>query len=95
MLAAKLALLEIEREAGTMTAAQVAEQAAAAQVEYDRARALAEIQAETGWEALVGVGAYCTRGGPTPARPRLSVRRTPRACASRSRPRSERRASRA
>lgn len=55
-LAAKLALLEIEREAGTMTAAQVAEQATAAQVEYDRARALAEIEAGTGWETWAGIG---------------------------------------
>jgi hypothetical protein len=69
-LAAKLALLEIERDAGSMTAAQVAEQAAAAQVEYDRARALAEIQAETGWEAWVGVGGvlYARRRNSSPAK---------------------------
>ena len=69
-LAAKLALLEIEREGGTMTAAQVAEQAAAAQVDYDRARALAEIQAETGWEAWVGVGGvlYARRPNSSPAK---------------------------
>ena len=44
-LAAKIALLEAERAAGTMTPGQVAEQAQAAQVEYDRARGLAEIHA--------------------------------------------------
>ena len=69
-LAAKIALLEAEQAAGTMTAAQVAEQAAAARAEYDRVRALAEIQAETGWEAWVGVGGvlYARRPQSSPAK---------------------------
>ena len=68
-LAAKLALLGIEREAGTMTTAQVAEQAQAAQAEYDRARALAEIQAASGWQTWVGVGGvlYARRPNSSPA----------------------------
>lgn len=70
-LAAKIALLEIECEAGTMTAAQVAEQAQAAQVEYSRVRALAEIQADTGWETWVGVGGVLYARRPRTSPPKI------------------------
>ena len=70
-LAAKIALLEIEREAGTMTAGQVAEQAVAAQAEYDRSRALAEIQADTGWETWAGVGGILYARRPNSSPPKV------------------------
>ena len=70
-LAAKIALLEAEQAAGTMTTRQVAEQAAAAQAEYDRARALAEIQAATGWETWVGVGAVLYARRPRSSPPKI------------------------
>ena len=57
-LAAKIALLE-------------AEQAAAAQAEYDRARALAEIQAATGWETWAGVGGILYARRPNTSPPRV------------------------
>jgi hypothetical protein len=53
-LAAKLALLEAEQAAGSLTAVQAAVQARAARTVYDRDRGLAEIAAETGWETWVG-----------------------------------------
>ena len=70
-LAAKIALLEAEQAAGTMTSRQLAEQAAAAQAEYDRARALAEIQAATGWETWSGVGGILYARRPNPSPPRV------------------------
>jgi hypothetical protein len=70
-LAAKIALLEAEQAAGTMTAAQVAEQAWAAQVEYDRVRALAEIQAGTGWETWAGVGGVLYARRPRTSPPKV------------------------
>jgi hypothetical protein len=70
-LAARIALLEAEQAAGTMTPAQVAEQAAAAQAVYDRARALAEIQAETGWQTWAGVGGVLYARRPNSSPPKL------------------------
>ena len=70
-LAAKIALLEVEQAAGTMTSRQLAEQAAAAQAEYDRARALAEIQAATGWETWSGVGGILYARRPNTSPPRV------------------------
>jgi hypothetical protein len=55
-LAAKLALLETEQAAGTLNAAQAAQQARAAQAVYERDCALARIAAETGWHTWTGVG---------------------------------------
>jgi hypothetical protein len=55
-LAAKLALLETEQAAGTLTAAQAAEQARAAQAVYERDCGLARVTAETGWQTWTGVG---------------------------------------
>lgn len=70
-LAAKIALLEAKQAADTMTVAQVAEQAQAAQVEYNRARALAEIQADTGWETWVGVGGALYARRPRTSPPKI------------------------
>ena len=70
-LAAKIALLEVEQAAGTMTSRQLAEQAAAAQAEYDRARALAELQAATGWEPWSGVGGILYARRPNTSPPRV------------------------
>jgi hypothetical protein len=55
-LAAKIALLEAEQAAGTLTSHQAAAQARAAQAVYDRDCALARITAETGWQTWTGVG---------------------------------------
>ena len=55
-LAAKLALLETEQAAGTLTASQAAGQVRAAQAVYERDCALARIAAETGWHTWTGVG---------------------------------------
>jgi hypothetical protein len=67
-LAAKLAVLDAEREAGTMSPVQLADAARAAQQVYDRDRGLAEVQADTGWQTWVGVGGvlYARRPRSTP-----------------------------
>jgi hypothetical protein len=67
-LAAKLAMLEIEQAAGTLSPAQAAQQARAAQAVYARDCALARIAAETGWTTWIGVGGvlYARRLNSTP-----------------------------
>jgi len=55
-LAAKLALLETEQAASTLTAAQAAAQARAAQAVYERDCGLARVAAATGWQTWTGVG---------------------------------------
>jgi hypothetical protein len=67
-LAAKLAMLETEQAAGTLSPAQAAQQARVAQAVYERDCALARIAAETGWTTWVGVGGvlYARRPNSTP-----------------------------
>jgi len=55
-LAAKIALLEAEQVAGTLSPELAAGQARAAQAAYDRDCALARVEADTGWHTWVGVG---------------------------------------
>lgn len=56
-LAAKIALLEAERAAGTLAPELAARQAAAAEYAYERDCALARIEdANPGWATWVGVG---------------------------------------
>ena len=55
-LAAKIALLEAEQAAGTLSPDLAAGQARAAQAVYERDCALARVAADTGWRTWVGVG---------------------------------------
>lgn len=55
-LAAKIALIEAKQAAGALTPQQVAGQARAAQVVYERNCGLARVAAETGWQTWAGVG---------------------------------------
>jgi hypothetical protein len=55
-LAAKIALIEAEQAAGSMSPELAAQQAAAAQAVYDRDCALARVAADTGWRTWTGVG---------------------------------------
>ena len=80
-LAAKIALLEAEQAAGSLTPEQAAGQARAAQAVYDRDCALARIAAETGWQTWAGVGGilYARRQRSSP--PKVVRAGTPQALA--------------
>jgi hypothetical protein len=70
-LAATLALLGTEQTAGTLTAAQAAAQARAAQAVYERDCGLARITAETGWQTWTGVGGILYARLPKSSPPRI------------------------
>ena len=66
----KLRILEADRDAGSLPAHLVAEQMRLAAPVYDRDRALAELEADTGWQTWAGVGGllYAKRPRSTPAK---------------------------
>jgi hypothetical protein len=70
-LAAKIALLEVEQAAGTLSPGLAAQQAAAAQAVYDRDCALARIEADTGWQTWAGVGGILYARRPKASPPRV------------------------
>ncbi len=78
-LAAKIALLEAEQAAGSLTPEKAAGQARAAQAAYDRDCALARVAAETGWQTWIGVGGilYARRQKSSP--PKVVRAATPKA----------------